>query len=258
MRQADLKESVRRRYGHPAEVRQYTANAAEGITPFEAALIRLAFAPGQKILDIGCGGGREAIPMAQYGLKVVGMDLIPTMVQAARGCAIRNRQTIDYVVGDVATLPFCDRSFDGAVMLEQLIAFIPGHDHRLEVFQAVWRSLRPGGTLALTTHNRRCHVKFRLYFACVNRLRRLARRLGCGGGLEDNDRMGARVSRARVRQQPVFFHMYDLDEVVADLRAAGFEVEVAKARAEFEAGREDLALREKDYLLGFIARRPEH
>ena len=29
----------------------------------------------------------------------------------------------------------------------------------------------------MTTHNRRCHWKFRLYFACVNRFRRLGRRL---------------------------------------------------------------------------------
>jgi len=51
--------------------------------------------------------------------------------------------------------------------------------------------------------------------------------------------------------------MYDLDEALADLQEAGFEVVDARARAEFEAGRVDLALRERDYFLGFIAKRPE-
>jgi len=54
----------------------------------------------------------------------------------------------------------------------------------------------------------------------------------------------------------VFFHMYDLDEATTDLREAGFEVLDGRARAEFEAGRADAALRHRDYLLGFVARRP--
>jgi len=36
--------------------------------------------------------------------------------------------------------------------------------------------VRPRGKLAMTTHNRRCPWKLRLYFACMNRFRRLARR----------------------------------------------------------------------------------
>jgi hypothetical protein len=51
--------------------------------------------------------------------------------------------------------------------------------------------------------------------------------------------------------------MYDRDEALTDLREAGFEVVDARARAEFEAGCVDLGLRERDYFLGFIAKRPE-
>jgi hypothetical protein len=50
--------------------------------------------------------------------------------------------------------------------------------------------------------------------------------------------------------------MYDQDEAAADLREAGFEVLDGRARAEFEAGRADATLRRRDYLLGFVARRP--
>jgi len=89
----------------------------------------------------------------------------------------------------------------------------------------------------------------------VNRWRRLMRKLGCGLDLGDYDRWSTRITRSKARR-PVFFHMHDLDEATADLREAGFEVLDGRSRAEFEAGRVDAALRHRDYLLGFVARRP--
>ena len=255
LKRSDLKTAIRRRYEDPAEVLQYSAIAAEGLAPFEVALIRQSFVPGQLVLDVGCGGGREAVPMAQCGLRVIGMDLIPAMVEATQRHGAEKGHRISCLAGDVSALPFCEASFDGVAMLGQVIAHVPGREKRVDVLRSVWRTLRPGGRLAMTTHNRRCHWKFQLYFAWVNRMRRLARRLGCGSGLGDNDRWSARISLARL-QQPVFFHMYDFDEAVADLRSAGFEILDAGARAELEAGRTDSAMRAHDYLLGFIASRP--
>jgi len=75
----------------------------------------------------------------------------------------------------------------------------------------------------MTTHNRRCHWKFRLYFHCANHWRRLARRLGHDSGLEDFDRWTAHISKGAWRQS-AFFHMYDIDEAIADLQAAELDV----------------------------------
>ncbi len=115
--------------------------------------------------------------MVQHGLRVVGMDLVLAMVQAARSYGRKKGLLGSYVVGNAASLPFCDACFDGVAMLGAIIAHVPGRDGRVQAFRAAWRTLRPGGKLAMTTHNRRCHWKFRLYFACVNRFRRLGRRL---------------------------------------------------------------------------------
>jgi SAM-dependent methyltransferase len=177
------------------------------------------------------------------------------MVQAARRYGVEKRQTIAYLVGDISMLPFREASFDGVAMLGQVLPHVPGRERRVETLRSVWRILRPGGKLAMTTHNRRCHWKFRLYFALVNSMRRLARRLGYDSMLGDNDRWSARISQSSLGQ-PVFFHMYDLDEAVADLEAAGFEVLEAKTRSALEAGSSEPARRIKDYLLGFVARRP--
>jgi hypothetical protein len=101
----------------------------------------------------------------------------------------------------------------------------------------------------MTTHNRRCHWKFQLYFACVNRWRRLARGLGHDSGLEDFDRWTARINKGG-RGLPAFFHMYDLDEAIADLQAAKFEVLDTVVWTGFEAARNDSPH------LGFLALRP--
>lgn len=251
----DLEAAVRRVYEDPAQVAAFSALAAEGLTPFETALVRQAFGPGQRVLDVGCGGGREAVPMTQGGLRVVAMDLSPVMARAAVNHAASQGVTLAALAGSAAALPVRPGSFDGVAMLGQVIAHVPGRAGRVEALRAAWRALRPGGTLAMTTHNRRCHWKFGLYFAVVNRWRRLARSLGVNGGLGDFDRWSARISRARTHRR-TYFHMYDLQEACADLRAAGFEVLDARARGEFEAGRDDADLRRRDYLLGFLARRP--
>lgn len=252
---AQLNAAVRRCYEDPAQVAAFAAAAAEGLTPFEAALVRQAFGAGQRVLDVGCGGGREAVPMVRAGLRVIAMDLSPAMARAAAAFAAAQEVNLPVLVGSAAALPLREAAFDGVAMLGQVIAHLPGRGGRRDALRAAWRALRPGGTLAVTTHNHRCRWRFRLYFAWVNRWRRLRRALGAAGSLGDYDRWSARISPARSRGR-VYFHMYDLEEAVTDLREAGFEVLLARSRAELEAGREDPRRRGRDYLLGFLARRP--
>ena len=254
MNTLDLEETVKRKYADPAEVAEYAFLAGQGVTRFEAILIERAFSPGQLVLDIGCGGGREAVPMAQRGMRVVAMDLVPAMVQAARDRAMMQGVTVWPVVASATALPFHDRSFDGVTMLGQVIAHVPSRPLRTATLMGVKQVLRPGGRVAMTTHNWRCHAKFRFYFFWVNRWRRLARWCGFPGVLGDNDRWTSRISRAGSRAM-VFFHMYDRNEALADLHQAGFQAVEGKSRAEFESGRENLQVRDHDYLLGFLATR---
>lgn len=68
-----------------------------------------------EILDIGCGAGRNALPLAAAGHRVTGIDSAREMVRAARDAARLSRdggQRCRFVEGSMDTLPFEDKTFD--------------------------------------------------------------------------------------------------------------------------------------------------
>ena len=99
----------------------------------------------QRVLDVGCSSGYLARPLAERGVRVVGVELDAEAADEARAVCE------DVVVGDVETmeLPFEAGSFD-VVLCGDLIEHLrdPGSAlTRLRPF------LRPGGRLVLTTPN---------------------------------------------------------------------------------------------------------
>jgi SAM-dependent methyltransferase len=82
-----------------------------------AADVAAAAQDGVRVLEVGCGPGRLSIRLArQHGLEVTGLDLDPAMIARARTNADRlgdgEERRPSFLVGDVASLAFPDRSFD--------------------------------------------------------------------------------------------------------------------------------------------------
>jgi SAM-dependent methyltransferase len=73
--------------------------------------LELVPSPGRKTLDLGCGEGRLSRDLKGLGHDVVGVDISPTMLAAAREADPQ----IETVLADAATLPFADAAFDCAV-----------------------------------------------------------------------------------------------------------------------------------------------
>jgi SAM-dependent methyltransferase len=77
-----------------------------------------AVAPaGAQVLEVGCGPGHLSIRLARHhAFEVTGLDLDPAMIDRTRANADRpgnsDQHRPSFVVGDVATLPFPDGSFD--------------------------------------------------------------------------------------------------------------------------------------------------
>ena len=106
-----------------------------------------AVAPdGARVLEVGCGPGRLSILLARrYGLDVFGVDLDPAMIDRARANAARGGGEHDrepsFLVADVASLSFPDRSFD---LVVSTLSMHHWADPAAGLVQ-IGRVLRPGG-----------------------------------------------------------------------------------------------------------------
>jgi ubiquinone/menaquinone biosynthesis C-methylase UbiE len=114
-------------------------------------LLNLAsVAPGDRVLDVGCGTGTQAIAAwrrTQPGGSVVGVDISPNMLAVARGKARRAGFDIASQHADAARLPFEGDQFD-VVTITTVMHMVPEGRHRLSLREAS-RVLRRGGRLLL-------------------------------------------------------------------------------------------------------------
>lgn len=105
---------------------------------------------GLRLLDIGCGGGLIAEPMARLGAEVVGLDASDRNIAVARAHAAEAELAIDYRTAAAENLAAAPERFDVVLCLE-----IVEHVADLDGFLAAAAALvRPGGVLIAATLNR--------------------------------------------------------------------------------------------------------
>lgn len=111
--------------------------------------------PGMSILDVGCGPGRHALEFARRGYRVTGIDISTTFIEIAAETARAESLNAKFLRLDARDIP--DEwagTFDGAICLCQGgfgLMVEAGEDEK--VFAGVVRSLKPGGSLALSAFN---------------------------------------------------------------------------------------------------------
>jgi SAM-dependent methyltransferase len=124
---------------------RYARNAryvADLATP---AVELLAAAPGERILDLGCGDGALTERIAALGCQVVGVDTSAEQITAARA------RGLDARLVDGARLTFADE-FDAVFSNMALHWMAPPDD----VIAGVWRALRGGGRFVAELGGRGC------------------------------------------------------------------------------------------------------
>jgi SAM-dependent methyltransferase len=213
-------------YDDPDEQRKWGADlVAAGLSPIEERLVAAHFAPGARVLDVGCGGGREAFALAARGFAVTAVDYTPAFVAACRAGAAARGLAIDVQQADAAALPFADASFEHVVMIGQLLGHLRPRARRLQALAEIRRVMKPGVALVSTNAVER-RWRYAAYFFAVN----LGRRLRNPHGLEPFDafvrRVGGKPAAGEAR--PVF-HWYRAVDFRRDAAACGWRV-IATAR----------------------------
>jgi SAM-dependent methyltransferase len=111
----------------------------------------LALDPGSSILDLGCGFGRHAIPLALRGFRVTGADLSESLLRAARSMATELGAEVEWVRHDLRQ-PIGPGPFDACVCLYTVFGYFSDEENA-RVLGRVRDALRPDGLFLLDLDN---------------------------------------------------------------------------------------------------------
>ena len=115
---------------------------------------RLDLEAGQRVLDMGCGGGRHAFALYRHGADVTALDMDAAELKdvAAMFAAMDEAGEVPpgararAVRGTAYGLPFADASFDRVIAAE-VLEHLPEDDRAM---RELFRVLKPGGLIAVT------------------------------------------------------------------------------------------------------------
>jgi ubiquinone/menaquinone biosynthesis C-methylase UbiE len=146
------RESQRRALPCPSQLSWLLENPfMDAVAGTAATLERIGLQPGERVLDIGSGPGRIAVPAAQrVGPEgsVTAVDVQPEMLarlaQRAAAAGVTNIESrlLDIAAGESLTADHFDRAW-----LVTVLGEIPDKESALA---HIYRALRPGGTMSIT------------------------------------------------------------------------------------------------------------
>lgn len=132
--------------GNIAALLSYLDVSAEDLADVKERMrTMLAARPGDRVLDVGCGAGHEAVNLAARGVVAVGADLSMDMVLAARSRAAAEKQWVAVAQADCHALPFAAGAFDGC-RIERVLQHIESPER---VLAECRRVIRPGGGIVI-------------------------------------------------------------------------------------------------------------
>ncbi|MFC5407326.1 class I SAM-dependent methyltransferase [Cohnella soli] len=196
-----------------------TKNEVENLTRI------LGSSTGIRILDLGCGQGRIAVPLAQKGYSIVGYDQSEVLLNEARERAKRENVEVEFKRGDIRHLHY-DERFHAVINIGTAFGYGGDEQRDRQALEHVGMALYPGGKFIIDTENRdkktqrfQSEIKEEFYGISMTSRREFSEETGlwkeyfswCSGE----------------KQQTASFvlRLYSPDEMVGILLQAGFKVE---------------------------------
>jgi SAM-dependent methyltransferase len=112
-------------------------------------LLRGRITPGSRILDAGCGSGRNLVYFLREGYEVFGADRDPLAIEEIRRLAARIAPAVpatNFRTEPVESMSFPD-AFAAVLVLSAVLHFARDEEHFRAMLAGAWRVLEPGGLL---------------------------------------------------------------------------------------------------------------
>ncbi len=112
-------------------------------------LLRGRIAPGMRVLDAGCGSGRNLVYVLRAGYEVFGADADPVAIEAVRRLAAALAPGLpadNFRVEPIESMSFPD-SFADVVLSSAVLHFARSDEQFATMVRGTWRVLKPGGLL---------------------------------------------------------------------------------------------------------------
>jgi len=141
----------------------FAAPAMQGLKPnpeFLALLPELWRDGVRRVLDAGCGVGRQLLPLAQHGFQVVGVDREARVLEVPKSKLVAAGLPALLLLADLQELPFAEGRFDLAVSINVI-----NHGYAAtfrDYCRELDRVLKPGGRLFINVSPRTFTEKVRL------------------------------------------------------------------------------------------------
>ena len=112
-------------------------------------ILRGNITPGMRVLDAGCGYGRNLVHLLREGCEIFALDANCEGVEHVRQLSASLETGLpaeNFRVGLIERMPFPD-SFADVVICSSVLHFARDEDHFRAMLSELWRVLRPGGML---------------------------------------------------------------------------------------------------------------
>jgi SAM-dependent methyltransferase len=112
-------------------------------------ILRGNITPGMRILDAGCGYGRNLVHLLREGCDIFAIDQNHEGVDHVRALAAElapNLPATNFLVSPIETMPF-PNDFADVVLCNSVLHFARDQAHFLAMVEELWRVVRPGGML---------------------------------------------------------------------------------------------------------------
>lgn len=145
------------RFSKPESIDEMNERVSMGLFRWEETVVKRSFPVKGRILDIGCGCGREAIRLAEMGYNVTAVDISEAQLEQARINAYKAGVDIEFIKVDGLNMP--DRQFDVIILWTQVLGNIEKKEDQLILLMNCVKALKNDGLISASGHYRKNCLK---------------------------------------------------------------------------------------------------